>query len=586
MTTNLRLHHSNLQYPQFVGARPPPTPLTPASPRNWFGSQVIANSDNLPRPRTPTTPCWVYQSSGLYSEKKAQSCYSPLTVFQYPSQSEEFLSQDDFNSGVLHGGSPWCNLQQSTHTAGPCKENVHPGGGSRKSDDPQFRGPILADVNNNFTSDIKATGDIKIIQPISEENNTHFGQLKRSDNEVFIYRPEKSGGDGVVYARKKRYARSLRKRYSSGISAKDLKLFTKAIGFKSCTDGSHNYICELLDFVIDSKRVYRASTCPRGSKFLQHQIINANWADRNDILEQVMEKLVTICNENYGNYVVQCFFMLSNPEIERKILLRMKGSLCLVAMDQYGCRVLQKAIPTLNDELLRIVIDAIAPKTYALAVHNFGCHVLQRAIERGTGQVVRVLLSNAIRGRRRYRLVELARNSFGCRIIQRMLEKAFPVDRVTIIQAIMGTPRDLLMLCMDEFGNYVVQHIVDHFQAEHSMAVMDVLDKRLLKMAKNKFCSNVLEVLYKRGGREVEDRLIQQVDLRFLKECLNDKFANYLVQTMLMEGEPENRVKIRLLLQNIPDLKELKFGKFVIYRLCRLNRTLAREDRGIYSLEE
>jgi len=282
---------------------------------------------------------------------------------------------------------------------------------------------------------------------------------------------------------------------------------------------------------------------------------------------------------------VQCFFMLSNPEIERKILQKLEGSLCLVAMNQYGCRVLQKAILTLNDELLRIVIDAIAPKTYALAIHKYGWHVLQRAIERGTGQVVRLLLINAIRVQGSSRLVELSMNSFGCRIIQRMLEKAFPVDRETIIEAIVGSSQALLDLCRDEFGNYVVQHILDHFQAEHSMAVMNVLDGTLLSLAKNKFGSNVLEVLYKRGGKEVEDRLLKQVNVNFLKDCLNDKFANYLVQTMLTEGHPENRVKTRDLLQSIPDLMELKFGKFVTYRLCRLNRSLAKEDRGVYSLE-
>jgi len=271
--------------------------------------------------------------------------------------------------------------------------------------------------------------------------------------------------------------------------------------------------------------------------------------------------------------------MLSNPEIEKEILLEMKGRLCTVAMNQYGCRVLQKAIPTINDELLQIVIDAIAPSAYMLAVHNFGCHVLQRAIERGSGEVVRALLHNAIRGKKKNRLVELAKNSFGCRIIQRMLEMAFHEDSVIIIEAIMGSPRDLLALCVDEFGNYVIQHIVNQFKEKHSMAVMDVLDGRLLKMAKNKFCSNVLEVLYKSGGKAVEDRLIKQVDLNFLKECLNDRFANYLVQTMLMEGQSENQVKVRQLLQTIPDLKELKYGKFVIYRLCRLNRTLAKEER-------
>jgi len=363
-------------------------------------------------------------------------------------------------------------------------------------------------------------------------------------------------------------AQRMRKRKSAGISVKDLRLFTKSIGFKSSTDGMHTNISELLNYLIDTWRVYQASTSPRGSKFLQYQIINADPVDRNDILQQVMEKLVTICNDNYGNYVVQCFFMLSNPEIERQILLRMQDNICTIAMNQYGCRVLQKAIPTLNDELLQIVINAIAPNTYMLAGHNFACHVLQRVIKRGDGAVVKVLLENVICSREN-RLVELAKNSFGCRTMQRMLEKAFPEDRDTIVGAIISSPWNLLSLSMDEIGNYLVQHIVDHFGELFSKEVMDVLDGRLLMMAKNKFCSNVLEILYKRGGREVENRFIKQVDIPVIKECLNDRFANYLIQTMLMEGNPENQEKVRLLLLRIPDLHELKFGKFVSNRLTR-----------------
>jgi len=705
--------------PQFLESKQPLSPIIPASPHTYFGNQVQAklsqqNFDNLRRPKTPTTPRWVYQSTGLNSEIEANNCYSPLIRMRLPlpNQIEQSFKQEKWDYGDAQIPSPYFKLDEITPTSGRYKENVHPGGGSRisnmlrpteqrLSDRKLTRGklrmnkikpgkPTSADNNahhgegkqshkevlkyiaeksgvgmeeytrdkryarslrKRYSSDITTkdlnvrmnkikpvkptsadnnsypgegkqyhiealkytaeesgvgleeyTGNkrytrslrkryssgisakdlklrmnkIKPGKPTSVDNNPYHGERKQSDKEALRYRAEKSGVVLDDYARNKRYAPSLRKRYKSGISAKDLKLFTKNIGFKSSTDGTHNYICELVDYVIDSKLVYRASACPRGSKFLQHQIINANWVDRDGILEQVMEKLVTICNDNYGNYVVQCFFMLSNPDIEKEILLKMKGSLCMVAMNQYGCRVLQKAIPTLNDELFQIVIDALARNTYMLALHNFGCHVLQRAIERGTGQVVRVLMLNLTGSQRTSRLVELSKDCFGCRIIQRMLEQADFDDRETIIQGIIGSPRDLLALCMDEFGNYVIQCVLEHNHAEHSMALMEVLDGRLLKMAKNKFCSNVLEVLYKRGGRDVEDRLIKQVDVHFLKECLNDRFANYLVQTMLTEGEPENRAKIRSLLKTIPDLKDLKFGIFVIYRLCRLNKSLAK----------
>jgi len=554
---------------------------------SYFSNQASNNKklqkrDNRSIPSTPRTPCWVYQSDALNSGKKARNCFSswsPLMTmsrFRFPFIKEPPLKQEEVDLGLSPPREdPWWMNEESTEDYWR-NENAHPGGGSREPNSSQER--CTSPYSDDISFAVDSLPSMKHDDCIPSDNNTcqNQGELSHDD---FMCRQDSCSRDG--YLEHNQYDRSQRKNYSSGISARDLKLFTKAIGFKNHIDGTHNDICELLDYLIDARKVYEASTCPWGSKFLQHQIINANWADRSDILQQVMEKLVTICNENYGNYVVQCFFMLSDPEIEEEILLEMKGSLCAVAMNQYGCRVLQKAITTINYELLQIVIDAIAPNAYQLAVHNFGCHVLQRLIERGSGEAVRALLYSTIRGKRKNRLVELAKNSFGCRIIQRMLEMAFHEDSVIIIEAITGSPWDLLSLCVDEFGNYVIQHIVKQFQEKHSETVMDVLDGRLLKMAKNKFCSNVLEVLYKSGGKAVEDRLIKQVDRNFLKECLNDRFANYLVQTMLMEGQQENRVKVRQLLQTIPHLKELKYGKFVIYRLCRLNRTLAKEKRGL-----
>jgi len=374
--------------PQFAEFNVPLTPLQcPASPIWWFGKQAPVNPwhlslDKLPEPNTPktpipSTPWWEYQSTGLNSGMKTRNCYTRLmTSSSFEStQSYQMLSQDELDCYT----NSWYKLEESTDTDAPYKENViYPGGGSRESDVHKRCKRIRTEK-----SDIQAIQSRNHAHNNCTENNAYHKQVKQSHNEASVYRRNKSGV-GETYERQNNFSRS-RRNYSSGISGKDLKRFAKFIGFKTCKDRTHTYICELLDYVIDSKQVYRASKCPRGSKFLQHQIMNANNADRNDILLQVMEKLVKICNENYGNYVVQSFFMLKKPAIEREILLRMKGSLCVVAMNQYGCRVLQKAIPTISDELLHIMIDALAPNALMLAVHNFGCHVLQCAIDRGTG---------------------------------------------------------------------------------------------------------------------------------------------------------------------------------------------------------
>jgi len=556
----------------------------PESPWGWMGNQATFDEQwkrmncllwpSTRRTRSPSKSNWISPAGGLDAGKTGNSYSQFIMQSNFPpSERYQNIRQNVLDCDLRPRGSRWYNVQQSTATTSRWNEHVRPGGGFRVSNVHHESGTKRKNINW-FKNGKQKKQTRKPEHHVLAYNNRRHSLGDHSHNQLCQSKKVKSVSRRE-YARQRQFARSRRKGYSSGISTKDLMFFTNSIGFKSLTGSTHQYICELLDFIIDTKRVYQATTCPAGSKFLQHQIINANWTDFHDILQQVMEKLVTICNDQYGNYVVQCFFKLSDPAVWRKILMRIRSSIRVIAMNQYGCRVLQRVISEIDDVLFRIVIDAISRRAWMLAVHNFGCHVLHCTIVRGSGEIVKILLEKASGRRRKKMLIELSKSAFGCRIVKSMLENAFPGDREIIIEAIMGMPRILLLLCMDEFGNYVIQHIVEHFKEKHSMAVMKVLDSRILEMAKNKFCSNVLEVLYKKGGREVQDRLIKLVDLNFLQECLNDRFANYLVQTMLTEGDPRNRKKILNLLLTIPYLQKLTYGKFVTYRLSKMKRTMA-----------
>jgi len=560
----------HVDIPQLAEFNPALSPLRfVASPIDWFGTETTFNtyhhsSNNVsgPSPFTSVTPrnrSWDHQSFGSGSGTDFVNYYSPRsTKMRFPSsRPHQTMRQVWSDCGLSQDGNPCSSDEESKYTDAWCKKNIHPG-----------RDTWVADVSCDSDS---FTGDTHEIQTreseyLKSEYNKTLSWKQRYINKEFVHRPDKITG-GEEDLRMNKFGICLRKRYRSRISRKDLKLFAKAIGYQRFGNGIHYNTFEILDYIIDSKLVYRSCTCRRGSMFLQYHIMNANWANLNGILEQVMEKLIAICNEKYGNHVVQSFFQVNNQDIERKIVLRMNTSIRALAMNQYGSRVLQRAILLINDELLRSVMDAIAPNACMLAVNDSGHHVLQRAIERGSGEFVQMLLVNFKGGRRNNSLIKLSKDSFGCRVVQRMLESAHPRDRGVIIGAIMSSSRDLLALCEDKYGNYIVQHILNHFPQQYSMMLMDMLDDQLFKMAKNKFCSYILEVLYKRGGRNVENRMIKQVNRKLLKDFLNDQFAHYLVQTMLTEGAPENQVKIQRLLLTIPRLPKLKYGKFVINRL-------------------
>jgi len=391
----------NVVVPELAELKPQLSPISvPTSPRDWFGNQATfeawhQSSENISVPSTltnvcPSTPSWICKSSGLDSGKESgNSQFSMSTNASFPGslphQTTGQEGMDTLDCRLSGDGISMFTEKYATSTDPPFTENIHQSGDYWMVD-------VSCESHNTCdTYEIKT----RELEHITSAYKTH-GQKERCHSVEGVYRQEILGEELNGEGRK--LNRSRRKSYSSDIRRKVLKALSKRIGYRNF--GAHISVREIFDYIIESKLVCRSCTQLHGSKFLQHQIINSNWADRLDILDQMFEKLTAICKHKFGNHVVQCFFQLSNPSVEREILLRMKKSLCDLAMSEYGSRVLQSAILSVNNEVFRIVTNVIIPNAYMLALDNFGHHVLQRIVERGSGAIVHAIMVNII-GRQR-----------------------------------------------------------------------------------------------------------------------------------------------------------------------------------------
>jgi len=115
---------------------------------------------------------------------------------------------------------------------------------------------------------------------------TTFNSWPRSSNNIsvtiveknvateknFLNRQENLGKNFM--GKRNKIQRSQRELDSYGIRINVLKAFAKNIGYRNF--GSHSSISELLDYIIESKLVYRSCKCFQGSKLLQLLIINSN----------------------------------------------------------------------------------------------------------------------------------------------------------------------------------------------------------------------------------------------------------------------------------------------------------------------
>jgi hypothetical protein len=130
-------------------------------------------------------------------------------------------------------------------------------------------------------------------------------------------------------------------------------------------------------------------------------------------------------------------------------------------------------------------------------------------------------------------------------------------------------------LVQDQYGNYVIQHILEHGKAVDRSQVITKIMGQVLTMSRHKFASNVVEKCVAHGTPQERKELIDEVIITQadgsspLVLMMKDQFANYVVQKMIdvVNGEQRDLLlnKIR---PHLNSLKKFTYGKHLIASMC------------------
>lgn len=191
-----------------------------------------------------------------------------------------------------------------------------------------------------------------------------------------------------------------------------------------------------------------------------------------------------------------------------------------------------------------------------------GNHVIQKAIERIPVEHIQFII-NAFHGQ----VYNLATHPYGCRVIQRMFEHCTE-DQAPLMEELHRYTHNLVQ---DQYGNYVIQHVLERGKPEDRSQVINKIRGQVLQMSKHKFASNVVEKCVAYGSQSDRRALIDEVchakadGVIPLHVMMKDQFANYVVQKMLDIAEPEQKeMLINRLKPHLGMLKKFTYGKHLI----------------------
>ncbi|CAH2060172.1 unnamed protein product [Thlaspi arvense] len=306
-----------------------------------------------------------------------------------------------------------------------------------------------------------------------------------------------------------------------------------------------------------------------GSRFIQQKLETATTDEKNMVYEEIMPEALALMTDVFGNYVIQKFFEHGLPSQRRELSEKLFDNVLALSLQMYGCRVIQKAIEVVDlDQKIKMVKELDGHVMRCVRDQN-GNHVVQKCIECVPEENIGFIISTFFG-----QVVTLSTHPYGCRVIQRVLEHCHDPDTQSkVMEEILST---VSMLAQDQYGNYVIQHVLEHGKPDERTVIIKELAGKIVQMSQQKFASNVVEKCLTFGGPEERELLVNEMlgttdENEPLQAMMKDQFANYVVQKVLETCDDQRRELILTRIKvHLNALKKYTYGKHIVARVEKL----------------
>lgn len=322
-----------------------------------------------------------------------------------------------------------------------------------------------------------------------------------------------------------------------------------------------------------------------GSRFIQQKLEAASVQDKRMVFDEILPSALHLMTDVFGNYVIQKFFEHGTTDQKRALADALQGHVLSLSLQMYGCRVVQKALEVISTDQQAKLVSELDSHVLKCIKDQNGNHVIQKVIEQVPPQLV-MFVVDTFHGK----VCSLATHPYGCRVIQRILEHCSQwanrpnaaedpgvAAQLSVLNELLSeTPR----LVQDQYGNYVVQHVLEHGRPEDKAEIIRHLHGRIVSLSQHKFASNVIEKCVQYGSHDDRQVILEEIvserappgtRLMPLEIMMKDPYANYVVQKILEVCDDAQRdLLISRIKPHVAALKKYTYGKHIIARLEKI----------------
>ena len=131
-----------------------------------------------------------------------------------------------------------------------------------------------------------------------------------------------------------------------------------------------------------------------------------------------------------------------------------------------------------------------------------------------------------------------------------------------------------LALMQDQYGNYVIQWMIEKGDRTQRERLVDRVRGNVLRFSQHKYASNVVECCLQHGTPSQRHDLVKEIltkdeaGITPLELMSKDPFANYVVQRILDNVDARQRVAVVNVIQShAAHLKRFTYGKHILSKI-------------------
>ncbi|EAY02893.1 Pumilio-family RNA binding repeat containing protein [Trichomonas vaginalis G3] len=303
---------------------------------------------------------------------------------------------------------------------------------------------------------------------------------------------------------------------------------------------------------------------------LQEQIDHATPAERDTIFNVLYPHMGDLVCDGAANFLIQKLCEYLNEEQQTRMLAFFMEDVQRIVDHPNGCRVLQKFIEsTTSPSNIDPIFLALLPRFVELCSSQNGNHIAQRFIIKIPQRVPDII--NKIKTH----VYDLVVDNWGCRVIQQLFDRLPIQELIPLVDEVLCRAETL---ATNQFGNYVVQNILNSGTPEHIQALIDAFTGHFYEFSMHKFASNVIEKCIRKANPQQQNMIFTEIigpegnyNRPRIKEMVSDQFGNYVIQRIIEFGtESQQNIIYLVTYDNYNFLFKCSYAKHVISCLTNL----------------